>query len=187
MVSDHFGHTTSATFAFDSYYSDLSHLSAADRALVNFDHPDSLDVELFVQHLQDLKSDSEIAVPVYDFAAHARTSDVHIIDPKPIIVVEGILLLAFPEIRETLDLTVFRDCPENVRFERRLARDVAERGRTPESVHAQFNATVKPMHDEYVQPSLHDADMVTMFTEDLVDAKVRVVDEIARLEASITA
>lgn len=179
MVADHFGHTGAAAFAFDSYYRDQAHLCAEDRALVNFDHPDSLDVELFVQHLRDLKRDNEIAVPVYDFSTHARTSDVHIIDPKPIVVVEGILLLAFPQIRECLDLTVYRDCPEDVRYERRLARDVAERGRTTESVADQFAKTVKPMHDQFVQPSLDVADLVTLYSEELEDAKVRVLASIA--------
>lgn len=185
MVADHFGHSTSTTFAFDNYYSDQSQLSSDERALLNFDHPDSLDVDLFVKHLLALKAGSEVAVPVYDFTTHSRTSDVHIIDPKPVVIVDGILLLAFPEIRECLDLSVFRDCPETVRYERRLARDAAERGRTPDSVQAQFLATVKPMHDEYVQPSLDVADVVTLFSEELADAKVRVVHEIERIEAAI--
>ncbi len=187
LVAQHFGHQYSTSFAFDSYYRDQAHLSAADRALVNFDHPDSLDVELFVEHLQTLRSGSEVAVPVYDFSTHSRTDDVHIIDPKPIVVVEGILLLAFPEIRECLDLTVYRDCPESVRFDRRLARDVAERGRTPASVTDQFAATVKPMHDLFVQPSMDVADMITLFSEELEDANTRVLAQIAKLQATISA
>ncbi len=187
MMAKHFGHRHSATFAFDSYYRDQAHLDDAERALVNFDHPDSLDVDLFVQHLRDLRVGTEIAVPIYDFTRHSRTEDVHIIDPKPIIIVEGILLLAFPEIRSCLDFTVYRDCPEEVRFQRRLARDVAERGRTPESVAAQFEATVKPMHDHYVQPSMDVADLVTLFSEELEDASVRVLAEIAKLEAAVGA
>lgn len=187
LLADHFGHHESAAFAFDSYYRDQAHLTARARALVNFDHPDSLDHELFVEHLIALRASQEIAVPVYDFATHARTSDVHIIDPKPVVIVEGILLLAFPEIRKHLDLTVYRDCPESVRFERRLARDVAERGRTPESVEAQFATTVKPMHDRYVQPSIHVADVVTPFSEELPDANVRVLAEIAKLTVEVAA
>lgn len=185
LVSGHFGHSDSATFAFDSYYRDLAHLTPQQRAEVNFDHPDSLDVELFVEHLQLLRQSHEIAVPVYDFATHRRTSDVHLIDPKPVVVVEGILLLAFPEVRDCLDLTVFRDCPEDTRFDRRLARDVAERGRTPESVRTQFDATVKPMHDEFVQPGKGVADLVTEFSEELEDACVRVLAQIAKLRAGV--
>ncbi len=187
MVAQHFGHRRSATFAFDSYYLDQAHLGPTERALVNFDHPDSLDVDLFVQHLQDLRAGSEIAVPVYDFSTHSRTNDVHIIDPKPIVVVEGILLLAFPEIRECLDLTVYRDCPEQTRFDRRLARDVAERGRTPQSVADQFAATVKPMHDQFVQPSMDVATLVTPSSEELEHASVRVLAQIAKLQAAVDA
>ncbi len=187
MVAQHFGHRSSASFAFDSYYLDQGHLAASERALVNFDHPDSLDVALFVQHLRDLRAGSEIAVPVYDFSTHSRTNDVHIVDPRPIVVVEGILLLAFPEIRECLDLTVYRDCPEQTRFDRRLARDVAERGRTPESVAEQFAATVKPMHDRFVQPSMDVASLVTLFSEELEDANLRVLAEIIKLQAAVDA
>ncbi len=146
---------------FDAYYRDHGHLTPEERAVVNYDHPDSLDVALFVEHLRMLRDGHEIAMPVYDFATHTRTEDLVMVSPTDVIVVEGILLFSFAEIRELFELKVFRDCPEELRFERRLARDVAERGRTPESVRAQFAATVAPMHDEFVQPHRDAAEIVS--------------------------
>ena len=146
---------------FDAYYRDHGHLTPDERAAVNYDHPDALDVELFVEHLMLLRDGHEIAMPVYDFATHTRTDDLVMIRPTPVIVVEGILLFSFPELRELFALKVFRDCPERLRFDRRLARDVAERGRTPESVRAQFAATVAPMHDQFVQPYRDVAEIVS--------------------------
>ena len=158
---DRLGPDRAASLSFDAYYRDLSHLTTEERALVNFDHPDSLDVELLVAHLEAMKAGQEVAVPVYDFATHTRTDDLVMIRPTPVIVVEGILLFSFPELRELFALKVFRDCPERLRFDRRLARDVAERGRTPESVRAQFAATVAPMHDQFVQPYRDVAEIVS--------------------------
>ena len=153
--------------SFDSYYCDQGHLSPADRARVNYDHPSSLDGELMVQHLAQLRAGHEAAVPVYDFATHTRSDDLRIVEPADVIVVEGILLFAFPEVLEELDLRVFRRCPEDVRFERRVHRDCRERGRTPESVWEQLRTTVKPMHDEFVEPNAASADVITEHGEDL--------------------
>lgn len=167
--------------AFDTYYCDQSHLSIDERARVNFDHPDSLDVDLFTSHLDDLAAGRSIAAPVYDFATHSRTDHTEPVNPCDVVIVEGILLLAFPEISRRLDLRVFRDCPENVRFARRLRRDMAERGRTELSVYQQFEATVKPMHDEFVEPCRSVADIVTEFDEELHAAADRVIAAIHRL------
>ncbi len=164
--------------AFDAYYCDQSHLSPEERAKVNYDHPDSLDGTLMSEHLRALASGREAAVPVYDFATHTRTSDVDIIEARPVIVVEGILLLAYPELRDSMHLSVFRQCPEEVRFERRVARDVAERGRTPESVAEQFATTVKPMHDSFVEPTSIHADILVPYEEDLHDACERVAEAV---------
>ena len=164
--------------AFDTYYCDQSHLSLEARAQVNFDHPDSLDVGLFTSHLDDLTEGRSIETPVYDFATHSRTDVTEPVEARDVVVIEGILLLSFPEIVERLDLRVFRDCPENVRFARRLRRDMAERGRTELSVYQQFEATVKPMHDEFVEPCRSAADIVTEFDEELHAAADRVIEAI---------
>ncbi len=164
-----------AELAFDTYYRDQSHLAPHQRAEVNYDHPDSLDVELFTAHLDELANGQVVDAPIYDFATHSRTADTERIEPGEVVVIEGILLLAFPEIAQRLDLRVYRDCPENVRFARRLRRDMAERGRTELSVYQQFEATVKPMHDEYVEPCRSTADIVTEFDEELHVAADRVI------------
>lgn len=184
LVVEKLGPSHAAGLAFDSYYNDHSHLDPADRAEVNYDHPNSLDGELLGAHLAALTKGSEIAVPVYDFATHTRTGDVEIIEPKPIVVVDGILLLAYADIRSQLHLSVYRECPEKIRFARRQARDVSERGRTPESVAAQFAATVQPMHTKFVEPSKDHADIIIGFDEDLDRACDRVVESIRRLAAT---
>ena len=145
---------------FDAYYRDLGHLTMAQRAQVNFDHPSSLDVELFAAHLDALRMGQSIGVPEYDFATHTRTGDHTVCDPRPLVIAEGILLLSEPAIRERLDVCVFLDVPEPVRFERRLARDTVERGREPDDVRRQFAASVAPMHDQFVQPHGITADVV---------------------------
>ena len=172
LVAADFGATQ---LAFDTYYCDQSHLTPDERAQVNYDHPDSLDVELFAAHLDELAAGRAVEAPIYDFSTHSRTVETERVVPGDIVVIEGILLLAFPQIAERLDLRVYRDCPENVRFARRLRRDMAERGRTELSVYQQFEATVKPMHDEYVEPCRATADIVTEFDEELHAAADRVI------------
>ncbi len=164
--------------AFDTYYCDQSHLSPDERADVNFDHPESLDVDLFTSHLDHLAAGRPVDAPVYDFSTHSRTSTTEHIEARDVVVVEGILLLAFPEIARRLTLRVFRDCPENIRFARRLRRDMTERGRTEVSVFHQFEATVKPMHDQFVEPCRLSADIVTEFEEELHAAADRVISAI---------
>jgi uridine kinase len=145
---------------FDEYYHDLVHLDPAERAVVNFDHPDSLDVDLLVAHMAALLAGRPAEVPVYDFSTHTRTGRTRLVQPGPVVVVDGILVLAFPAIRECLDISVFVEAPAEVRLTRRLDRDVRERGRTPESVRAQFAATVAPMHEAFVSPCRAFADLV---------------------------
>ncbi len=140
--------------SFDAYYRDLGHLPLVERAGVNFDHPDSLDHQLFGEHLNQLVAGSPVDVPGYDFANYTRTGLSIQVPPAPVLVVDGILLFAFPEIVPRLDHRVFIDVPEAVRFERRRDRDVNERGRTPDNVARQFAETVAPMHDAFVQPSI---------------------------------
>ena len=145
---------------FDHYYHDHGHLPVGERALVNYDHPDSLDERLFVAHLDELAVGSAVEVPVYDFATHRRTSTTDTVGPNPVVAVDGILLLAFPAVRQRLDLVVYVDAPAEVRLERRVVRDVAERSRTEAGVRAQFAATVAPMHERWVAPFVHEADLV---------------------------
>ena len=144
----------------DAYYKDLAGLSPTLRAQVNFDHPDSLETSLLIQHLQQLRSGVSIDLPVYDFKAHTRTSQTILIDPKPVIMVEGILLFVEPILRELLDIKIFVDTDADIRFIRRLQRDIAERGRTSESVIRQYLETVRPMHLDFVEPSKRYADVI---------------------------
>jgi uridine kinase len=152
---------------FDAYYKDLRGLTMEERNDVNFDHPDSLDVEIFGHHLDGLAQGLDIALPVYDFALHRRADDLVILPANDIIIAEGILLFAFPELVERFDFKIFRACSEDLRFERRLERDTVERGRSVESVREQFQTSVGPMHDTFVEPSSTFADRVVDHTEDL--------------------
>ena len=167
------------SLAFDSYYRDQEHLSPSEREVVNYDHPNSLDVERFVADLATLKSGLPLAAPVYDFAAHTRSPDIELIDPQPVIVVDGILLFVFPEICELVDVRVFVDVPDDVRTSRRLERDVAERGRTHEFAMAQIERTVRPMYGEFVQPSIDQADLIIDGTHDAMLGANRVVAALA--------
>ena len=149
-----------SVLAFDAYYRDLSHLPFTERRRGNFDHPDSLDSDLFLQHLDALKQGVDVDVPVYDFATHTLSGRFQRVEAAPLLLVEGILLLAFEEVTERLDYSIFMDVPEDVRLHRRIHRDVTERGRPEDHVCRQFEATVAPMHDAYVQPSRHRADRI---------------------------
>ncbi len=144
----------------DAYYRHLGHLPLEARHKVNFDHPDSLETELLVQHLAALRAGSAVDVPVYDFATHTRTERSVTVPPCPLVVLDGILLLADGELREQLDLSVFVDTEPDVRLMRRVERDIVERGRTLPSVLAQYEATVRPMHLEFVEPSKRHADLI---------------------------
>ena len=165
------GRTEASVLAFDAYYRDLSHLPFAERRRCNYDHPDSLDSELFLQHLDALKRGVGVDVPVYDFSTHTLSGRFERVEAAPLLLVEGILLLALAEAVERIDYSVFLDVPEEVRLQRRIRRDVAERGRPPDHVRRQFAATVSPMHDAYVQPSCRRADRIvgTADTDRLAD------------------
>lgn len=137
----------------DSYYRDLSELPPDQRDNINFDHPDSLDTELFIQHIIKLRNRERIEVPIYDFATDRRTDEVRIVQSRPVILIEGILIFCDPRLRELFDVRIFVDTDDDVRFIRRLQRDVQERGRTLESVIHQWMTTVRPMYLEFVEPS----------------------------------
>jgi uridine kinase len=143
----------------DFYYIDRSHQFKGDGSL-NFDHPNSLDWPLMASHLRDLRDGKAVEMPIYDFATHSRKKETVRVQPKPVILVDGILIFCPKEIVDLLDLKIFIETSESVRFERRLKRDVTERGRTPEGVREQYITTVKPMHDEFVEPSKALADKI---------------------------
>lgn len=144
----------------DHYYRDLSHLSMADRAKTNFDHPDSLETELLVQHLQELKQGKVAVLPTYDFATHSRTPVTTLVHPKKIIIVEGILIFTHPALCQELDIKVFVDADSDTRVVRRIRRDTVERGRTLDSIMLQYETFVKPMHGTWVAPSKAKADVI---------------------------
>jgi len=144
----------------DSYYASFSELSFEERVKINYDHPDSFEDSLLIEHLKALRRGESIEVPVYDFAAYTRSQDVIKVEPVPIVIVEGILVLANPELRRLFDLKIFVDNDPDVRVLRRLIRDVEERGRTLDSVQTQYLKTVKPMHEAYVEPSKKYADLI---------------------------
>lgn len=144
----------------DAYYKDLKDLPAAQRERINFDHPNSLDTDLLIEHVKELRANRAIALPVYDFKTHARTRETVPVSPQPIIIVEGILIFVEPRLRDLFDVKIYVDTDPDIRFIRRLQRDIAERGRTMESVIHQYLNTVRPMHQEFVEPSKRYSDVI---------------------------
>jgi len=144
----------------DSYYKDLSGLPPTQRAEVNFDHPNSLETALLIQHIAALRDGKAVEVPIYDFSAHSRTDRTFTVQPRGVILVEGILIFTEAALREMFDVKIFVDTDSDIRFIRRLERDLAERGRTTESVIKQYQSTVRPMHMEFVEPSKRYADVI---------------------------
>lgn len=181
-LAEAIGHDRVSLVPFDAYYKDLRQLDIEERNKVNFDHPDSLDDDLFGFQLEGLAEGLDVAIPVYDFNEHRRADDLHILPANPIVIAEGILLFAFPEIAERFDLKIFRECSEEVRFARRLERDVNERGRTESSVRAQFEMSVAPMHDEFVEPSKYLADRIVGEDEDLETVVAELAQAISSLK-----
>jgi uridine kinase len=144
----------------DSYYRDHSHLPREEREEINYDHPDALETELLVEHLRMLTAGHEVEVPVYDFTRHVRTDRTLAVDPNPVVLVEGILVLAEPPLRKLFDVKVYVDTAADIRFIRRLRRDMEERGRSLDSVVEQYRESVRPMHREFVEPSKRHADVI---------------------------
>lgn len=144
----------------DNYYRRQDGVPFEQRVTVNYDHPDSLETELLVEYLKQLKEGKSIECPVYDYTKHNRSSEVIRIDPKPVILVEGILLLADPRVRDLLDIKVYVEADADERILRRISRDVEERGRDLNGIIKQYLTTVKPMHYLYVEPTRSKADIV---------------------------
>lgn len=144
----------------DAYYRHLPHLTYEERARLNYDHPDSLETELLVEHVRRLRARRPVEMPVYDFTQHLRKTETVRVEPAPVVLVEGILVFVSPELRELMDIRVFVDTDADVRFIRRMQRDIGERGRSLPSVIQQYLTTVRPMHLQFVEPSKRYADVV---------------------------
>jgi uridine kinase len=144
----------------DAYYRDLSHLPPRQRDQVNYDHPDALETGLLIKHLKELRAGRAVEIPVYDFTTHTRAQHTRRVEPAPVILVEGILVFAEPELRKLFDVRLYVDTDADVRFIRRLRRDMEERGRSAESVCEQYLSTVRPMHLEFVEPSKRYANVI---------------------------
>ena len=159
-ILDRVGHDCVAFIPHDAYYRDLNHLSPDERRRVNFDHPNSLESDLLAAHLDALFQGDTVQIPMYDFAAHIRRAETRRMEPRPVILVEGILIFVEKELRDRFDIKVYVDADADLRFIRRLQRDIAERGRTMESVIEQYLQTVRLMHMEFVEPSKRHADVI---------------------------
>lgn len=144
----------------DAYYRELSHLPPGERKRINFDHPDALETELLICHVKELLAWRPVELPRYNFTTHTRTAETIHVEPAPIILIEGILVFADAELRDLMDIRVYVDTDADLRFIRRLSRDILERGRTVDSVIDQYLTTVRPMHLEFVEPSKRHADVI---------------------------
>jgi len=144
----------------DSYYKDTSHLSYDERVKINFDHPRSIDFDLLTDHLQTLKNNKPINQPVYSFVKHNRTGDTILTHPRKVMIVEGILILTNPELRELFDIKIFVHADSDERLIRRLKRDIAERGRDLDEVLSRYQSTLKPMHEQFIEPMKEYADII---------------------------
>ncbi len=165
----------------DAYYRDLSHLPLVERTAFNFDHPDSLENELLIAHLEALLQGQPVQVPVYDFTQYVRTDQLRPVEPRPVILVEGILIFVDEKLREMMDIKIYVDASADLRFIRRLRRDTVERGRSVNHVIEQYLATVRPMHLEFVEPSKRYADVIIPRGGQNIKAIQMVVAQIQRM------
>lgn len=159
-INEIIGESNSVILPMDNYYKDMSHVPFEERKKYNYDHPDMIEFSLLVDHLKELLDGKSIKLPEYDFAKYTRTGNFTLLVPKPVIIIEGIFALYYEELRKFYDLSIFVDAESDVRFIRRLERDIKERGRTIDSVINQYLNMVKPMHDAYVEPSKKYADLI---------------------------
>ncbi len=159
-IVNELGSSKVAVISEDSYYKDLGDMPLQVRAALNYDHPDSLDHDLLIQHLEILQSGREVAIPQYDHSSHARMADTRLIQNNTIIVLEGILLFVDPTLRNLMDMRIFVDTPLDICFIRRLERDIIERKRSVESIIKQYIDTVRPMYQQFIEPSKRHADII---------------------------
>ena len=160
QITEELKHEEVDVISQDSYYQDTSHLSFEDRKKINFDHPKSIDFELLAEHLKKLRSGNNIQQPVYSFKEHNRTGETIVIKPRKVVIVEGILILTHPEIRELFDIKIYVHADSDERLIRRLKRDIAERGRDLEEVLWRYQTTLKPMHQQFIEPTKEFADII---------------------------
>lgn len=159
-ILDRVGEDRIAYIQHDNYYRDADHLTLEERTTINYDHPDSLETELLIDHLDELRSGNAIEMPTYNFTRHTRRDETQRVSPQPVILVEGILIFAEAELRDLFDVKIYVDTEADIRFIRRLRRDTTERGRSVETVIDQYLSTVRPMHKEFVEPSKRFADVI---------------------------
>lgn len=160
QILERVGNKHIAYLAHDAYYKDLTKLSSEERARINFDHPDSLETSLLIEHVKQLQNRQPIELPIYDFTKHLRLDETDHIEPQPIILVEGILIFSESELRNLFDIKIYVDTDADIRFIRRLRRDINERGRSADSVIEQYLRTVRPMHMKFVEPTKRYADII---------------------------
>ncbi|OUP04527.1 uridine kinase [Anaerofilum sp. An201] len=158
-LKERFGDEVSVVYH-DNYYKRRDDLTYEERCAINYDHPNAFDTDMLLEHLAQLKAGKAVECPVYDFTVHNRSDKTVLVQPAPVIIVEGILIFAFPELCDLMDIKVFVDTDADVRILRRIVRDVNKRGRTLESVISQYLTTVKPMHEQFVEPSKRKADII---------------------------
>ena len=159
-ILDSVGASRVAYLPHDAYYEDRDDLTFEERAKLNYDHPNSLETKLLIRHIKELLANKPVNVPVYDFMAHRRTERTELVEPSPIILVDGILIFTRRKLRDLMDIKLYVDTDADVRFIRRLKRDIDERGRSLDSVVAQYLDTVRPMHNKFVEPSKRFADVI---------------------------
>lgn len=159
-IIDAFGSDEIAVLDHDAYYQDLSDHPPEERERFNFDHPDALETELMRSHLDQLVEGEPVEKPIYDFTTHSRKEETATIEPRPVVIIEGILVLAEPELEEAMDIKIYVDTADDIRLMRRIRRDIQERGRAIDGVLRQYERTVRPMHIEFVEPSKRKADII---------------------------
>ena len=179
-LCDHYGKDISTIISQDSYYRDLSNLNFKQRAIINYDHPNSIDINLFHENLVELKNGKAIEKPVYNFETHTRNPSFESISPKKLIFVEGTLIFHFRRLLNLMLVKIFLFTPEKVRYSRRIERDVSERGRTINSVINQYKNTVLPMHQKYVEPTKNHANIYISGENDLKNSTKQVIQTIER-------
>lgn len=179
----------------DSYYRNLADMPLDERRQANFDHPDAIDSDLLMSHIDNLRNGRPVEMPVYDFKTHTRTDEIEYIEPRPVVIIEGILIFSQPGILDLLDVKVFVDTPDDIRLLRRIRRDIHERGRTLEQTLSQYENTIRPMHFEFVEPAKRFADIIipegrqTGVTIDFLCSMIRerVRDEVLNASSKDTA
>ena len=177
QLLNHYGNKAVA-IELDSYYKDSPGLTFKEREKINFDHPDSFDIDLLKEHLILLKSGNEIKKPIYDFKTHKRQKNTNTINPNTLIFLEGTLIFYFIDLINIINLKIFIETKESIRYQRRIDRDIKQRGRTISNVKEQYQSTVKPMHEKYIEPLRSVAEVIISGELDIVDSTNRVIKKI---------